>query len=123
MSVEPLAPYPADHVAIEALLDAGVDMGPHAWLEAGVAPLRRVGGTNSGPRSQACLCNVQRLPKADIPSRADWLFKRATRPARAALTDAHDHKVAKGGHFAAWEQPKLFSEELRAGFKPLRKPA
>ena len=31
------------------------------------------------------------------------------------------NKVAKGGHFAAWEQPQLFSEELRAGFRPLRK--
>ena len=26
----------------------------------------------------------------------------------------------KGGHFAAWEQPLLFSQELRAGFKTLR---
>ena len=26
----------------------------------------------------------------------------------------------KGGHFAAWEQPKVFSEEVRAGFKSLR---
>jgi pimeloyl-ACP methyl ester carboxylesterase len=33
----------------------------------------------------------------------------------------HYNKVAKGGHFAAWEQPKLFSEELRAGFRSLRK--
>jgi pimeloyl-ACP methyl ester carboxylesterase len=32
----------------------------------------------------------------------------------------HYNKVAKGGHFAAWEQPKLLSEELRAGFKSLR---
>jgi pimeloyl-ACP methyl ester carboxylesterase len=30
------------------------------------------------------------------------------------------NKVAQGGHFAAWEQPKLFSEEVRAGFRPLR---
>ncbi len=30
------------------------------------------------------------------------------------------NKVDKGGHFAAWEQPKLFSEELRAGFRSLR---
>jgi pimeloyl-ACP methyl ester carboxylesterase len=27
----------------------------------------------------------------------------------------------KGGHFAAWEQPQLLSEDLRAGFRPLRK--
>jgi pimeloyl-ACP methyl ester carboxylesterase len=28
--------------------------------------------------------------------------------------------VDKGGHFAAWEQPQLFSEELRAAFSTLR---
>jgi pimeloyl-ACP methyl ester carboxylesterase len=30
------------------------------------------------------------------------------------------NKVAKGGHFAAWEQPELFVAELRAAFKTLR---
>jgi pimeloyl-ACP methyl ester carboxylesterase len=30
------------------------------------------------------------------------------------------HKVEKGGHFAAWEQPALFSAELRAAFRSLR---
>jgi pimeloyl-ACP methyl ester carboxylesterase len=30
------------------------------------------------------------------------------------------HKLDKGGHFAAWEQPELFSAELRAAFRPLR---
>jgi len=33
----------------------------------------------------------------------------------------HYNKVAKGGHFAAWEQPQLFSEEVRAGLRSLRK--
>src|SRR5436190_19710587 len=32
----------------------------------------------------------------------------------------HYNKLAKGGHFAAWEQPQLFSEEVRAGFRSLR---
>src|SRR2546430_2036634 len=32
----------------------------------------------------------------------------------------HYNKLEKGGHFAAWEQPKLFSEEVRAGFRSLR---
>ena len=32
----------------------------------------------------------------------------------------HYNEVEKGGHFAAWEQPQLFSEEVRAGFRPLR---
>ncbi len=32
----------------------------------------------------------------------------------------HFNAVGKGGHFAAWEQPQLFSEEVRAGFRSLR---
>ena len=33
------------------------------------------------------------------------------------------NKPAKGCHFAAWEQPKLFVEDLRASFRPLRRAA
>jgi pimeloyl-ACP methyl ester carboxylesterase len=32
----------------------------------------------------------------------------------------HYKQLHKGGHFAAWEQPKLFVEEIRAGFKSFR---
>jgi pimeloyl-ACP methyl ester carboxylesterase len=32
----------------------------------------------------------------------------------------HYNRLQKGGHFAAWEQPKVFSEELRASFRTLR---
>ncbi|WP_052272830.1 epoxide hydrolase family protein [Flavihumibacter solisilvae] len=32
------------------------------------------------------------------------------------------NKPNVGGHFAAWEQPKIFSEELRAAFSSLRQP-
>jgi pimeloyl-ACP methyl ester carboxylesterase len=31
------------------------------------------------------------------------------------------NQPATGGHFAAWEQPQIFSEEARAGLRPLRK--
>ena len=30
------------------------------------------------------------------------------------------NQVDKGGHFAAWEQPHLFGEEVRAAFRTLR---
>src|ERR1022692_2025099 len=30
------------------------------------------------------------------------------------------NRLPKGGHFAAWEQPQLFSEEMRAAFRSLR---
>jgi len=33
----------------------------------------------------------------------------------------HYNKLDKGGHFAAWEQPKLLSEEVRVGLRSLRK--
>ena len=31
------------------------------------------------------------------------------------------NKPAKGGHFAAWEQPQFYSEDVRTGFRSLRK--
>jgi pimeloyl-ACP methyl ester carboxylesterase len=32
----------------------------------------------------------------------------------------HYNRLPKGGHFAAWEQPRFFTEELRATFRSLR---
>src|SRR5213080_4075972 len=40
--------------------------------------------------------------------------------ARAYPKLIHYNKLDQGGHFAAWEQPQLFSEEVRAGFRSLR---
>jgi pimeloyl-ACP methyl ester carboxylesterase len=39
---------------------------------------------------------------------------------RAYRNLTYFNEVDKGGHFAAWEQPQLFTEELRAAFRPLR---
>jgi pimeloyl-ACP methyl ester carboxylesterase len=35
----------------------------------------------------------------------------------------HYNRLAKGGHFAAWEQPSALVDELRASFKSLRQPS
>ena len=40
--------------------------------------------------------------------------------ARAYPKLIHYNKVAKGGHYAAWEQPYIFIEELRVGLRSLR---
>lgn len=32
----------------------------------------------------------------------------------------HYQRLEKGGHFAAWEQPRVFADELRKGFRSLR---
>jgi pimeloyl-ACP methyl ester carboxylesterase len=34
----------------------------------------------------------------------------------------HYNRLDRGGHFAAWEQPQLFCDEVRAGFRSLRTP-
>jgi pimeloyl-ACP methyl ester carboxylesterase len=39
---------------------------------------------------------------------------------RAYYNLIYYHQVDKGGHFAAWEEPQLFSEEIRAAFRSLR---
>jgi pimeloyl-ACP methyl ester carboxylesterase len=39
---------------------------------------------------------------------------------RAYPNVVYFNEVDKGGHFAAWEEPQLFSEEMRACFRSLR---
>ena len=39
---------------------------------------------------------------------------------QAYPTPIYFNEADKGGHFAAWEQPQLFAEELRAAFTSLR---
>jgi pimeloyl-ACP methyl ester carboxylesterase len=39
---------------------------------------------------------------------------------KAYPTLSYFHEVDRGGHFAAWEEPQLFSEEVRAAFRTLR---
>jgi pimeloyl-ACP methyl ester carboxylesterase len=55
----------------------------------------------------------QRLP--------DELYQ-ARAAGRARLPDnlIHYNRLDRGGHFAAWEQPQLFAEEMRASFRSLR---
>ena len=45
----------------------------------------------------------------------------AAQPGRAGLPQPDLlPRVDKGGHFAAWEEPELFSEELWVAFRSLR---
>ena len=40
--------------------------------------------------------------------------------AKAYPTLSYFGEAERGGHFAAWEEPELFAEQLRAAFRPLR---
>jgi pimeloyl-ACP methyl ester carboxylesterase len=60
------------------------------------------------------------LPVA-ITAFPDELYRAPESWARRAYPSlSYFHAVDKGGHFAAWEQPELFSAELRAAFRSLR---
>ena len=52
----------------------------------------------------------------------DELYQAPRSWAERAYPDnlVHYNRLDRGGHFAAWEQPQLFCEELRAGFRSLR---
>jgi hypothetical protein len=56
---------------------------------------------------------VQRLPRRDLQAPRGWVQI-------GYPTLMYYNKPARGGHFAAWEEPELFSEELRAAFRSLR---
>lgn len=56
---------------------------------------------------------VSSFPDELYPAPRSWVEK-------AFPKLIHYNKLDKGGHFAAWEQPKLFTEELRVGLRSLR---
>jgi hypothetical protein len=56
---------------------------------------------------------LQRLPRRDLQAPRSWVQL-------GYPTLMYYNKPARGGHFAAWEEPQLFSEELRAAFRSLR---
>ncbi|QRM33870.1 epoxide hydrolase family protein [Microvirga sp. VF16] len=53
----------------------------------------------------------------------DDLFRAPETWARRAFPSLiYFHDAERGGHFPAWEEPVIFTRELRAAFKPLREP-
>jgi pimeloyl-ACP methyl ester carboxylesterase len=62
------------------------------------------------------------LPVAITVFPDDDLYRAPETWARRAFPNLiYFNEVDRGGHFAAWEQPLLFAQELRAAFKSLRK--
>jgi hypothetical protein len=41
-------------------------------------------------------------------------------PAATEIRTIYFNEVDEGNHFAAWQEPNIFTTELRAAFKPLR---
>jgi pimeloyl-ACP methyl ester carboxylesterase len=61
------------------------------------------------------------IPAAITAFPDDDLFRAPETWARRAFPSlSYFHQAERGGHFAAWEEPQLFCEEVRAAFRPLR---
>jgi pimeloyl-ACP methyl ester carboxylesterase len=79
-----------------------------------------------GARGSVILAAPQKTSEISLPVAIsafpeDVYLPPETWSRRAYKNLIYFNEVNKGGHFAAWEQPELFSAELRAAFRPLRK--
>ena len=63
-----------------------------------------------GPKNVSIPVAVSVFPDEVIPAPRSWAE-------RAYPKLIHYNQLDKGGHFAAWEQPKLLVDEMRAGFR------
>jgi pimeloyl-ACP methyl ester carboxylesterase len=73
----------------------------------------------------AAIASGQKPPKLSLPVAftvfPDEIFQAPRSWAEKVYPNLiYFNEVDKGGHFAAWEEPQLFSEEMRAAFRSLR---
>ncbi|VVN39861.1 hypothetical protein PS662_05394 [Pseudomonas fluorescens] len=93
------------------------------WLTNSAASAGRLYWENKGrsPLSSAAQKTTEiSLPVAVTVFPDDVYYPPESWARRAYRNLIYFHQADKGGHFAAWEQPQLFTEELRKAFKPLR---
>jgi pimeloyl-ACP methyl ester carboxylesterase len=70
-----------------------------------------MGNTNFSPVEIPTGCSI--FPKEIFKTSERWAKKRFTNM-------VHFNVLNKGGHFAAFEQPATFVDEVRTCFRPLR---
>ena len=93
-----------DNITLTWLTNTGVSSGRQYWE-------RKVGFFNV--KGVSIPVAVSAFPDELYQAPRSWAE-------RAYPKLIHYKKLDKGGHFAAWEQPKLFVEEVRAGLRSLR---
>jgi pimeloyl-ACP methyl ester carboxylesterase len=98
-----------DNVTLYWLTGTGASAARSYW-EAGQAQARAAG---QAPPPVSIPTGFTSFPGEIWRTPRSWVEK-------AYPNTIYFNEVDKGGHFAAWEEPQLFSEEMRAAFKPLR---
>jgi pimeloyl-ACP methyl ester carboxylesterase len=85
--------------------------------------------TNTGPSSGRIYwennASAAKLSPVRVPVAVTVFPGEVYKPPKSWLSRAYTNliyfnRAEKGGHFAAWEEPTIFSEELRAAFKAVR---
>jgi len=94
------------------------------WLTNTAASSARLYWEN-GARGSVIFAAAQKTGEISLPVAItvfpDDVYRAPETWARRAYRNLiYFHEVDKGGHFAAWEEPALFSAELRAAFRSLR---
>jgi pimeloyl-ACP methyl ester carboxylesterase len=98
-----------DNVTLYWLTATGASAARSYW-EGGQATARAAGQT---PPPVKVPVGFTQFPGEIVRTPRSWVEQ-------AYPTLTYFNKVDKGGHFAAWEEPELFTSELRAAFRSLR---
>ena len=101
-----------DDISLYWLTDTATSSGRLYWEYGGGSPAL------AGPE----MTSQVSLPVAITVFPGEGYHAPETWARRAFRNLIYFHEVDRGGHFAAWEQPELFSAELREAFRPLRNP-
>jgi pimeloyl-ACP methyl ester carboxylesterase len=94
------------------------------WLTNTAASSARLYWEN-GATGSVIVATAQRTSEISLPVCItvfpDDVYRAPESWARRAYRNlVYFNEVGKGGHFAAWEQPELFAEEIRGAFRTLR---
>ena len=100
-------------------ITASIANQPVAGLPATLASLTK-GGLESVVRALAIEFAGEGIRFNAIAPGAVNIVRHEAGPNEPITSSCTSIRVDKGGHFAAWEQPQLFSEEIRAAFRPLQ---
>jgi pimeloyl-ACP methyl ester carboxylesterase len=100
-----------DNITLYWLTNTGVSAARLYWDAAHEVPLRKL--AFFAPTGIKIPVAVTAFPDELYQAPRSW-----TERAYAKLI--YFNKVDKGGHFAAWEQPQVFTTEMRAAFRSLR---
>src|SRR4051794_32845591 len=97
------------------------------WLTGTGASAAGSYGENYGADAPAAAAAGQARPDVTIPVGFTTFPGEIWRTPRSWAeksypTLSYFNEVDRGGHFATWEEPELFAAEMRAAFRPLRRP-